>query len=67
MHRLITHLTVSTRCAWCEPKRTLHRAIFHRCWSDVICEDCMAAQRRQIKLMAVKPIKTMLEDVQEHK
>ena len=66
MPRLIKYLTVSTRCAWCQPKRTLHRAILHRCWSDVICADCMAAQRRQIKLSAVKPIKTELEDVSEH-
>ena len=63
MRRLILWLTMSRRCAWCNPKQTLHRAWFHRDWSDTICEAHMDQQRenlRRQKLEQVKPIQAQL-------
>ena len=51
-------LTLSRRCAWCQPKRTLRRAPFHRGFTDGICRDC----DRKVRLSLVRPVRGELAD-----
>jgi hypothetical protein len=42
LQKLIFWLTVSRRCAWHgnQPGQIMHRAWFHRAYTDGICRDC---------------------------
>ena len=59
MKRLWFWLTISRRCSWCVPKRTLRRAWFHRGFTDGICPDCF----RRMQLELVKPVRGDLAEV----
>ena len=57
-HKLKAWLTLSRRCAWCEPKQTLRCAPFHRRFTDTICPDC----QRKMKLQMVKVMRAELAE-----
>ena len=57
-YRIRAWLTLSRRCAWCNPKRTLRRAWLHRSFTDTICQAC----ERKFRLSMVKVMRGELAE-----